>query len=43
MKVQITLTLDDLQVEALSDLADAKYEGNISMALRQFLKTNKLV
>ncbi len=40
---QRTVTLDEEQIKALQKLADKDFEGNLSMALRAFLRDNNLI
>jgi len=42
-KVQITLTLESDQVDAIKAMSDDGYEGNMSMALRIYFKEHRLV
>jgi hypothetical protein len=42
-KAQITLTMEKKHIKALKRIADEQYEGNVSMALRMFFETKKLV
>ncbi len=40
---QITVTIEEQQINALQKLADKDFEGNLSMALRAFLRDNNLI
>lgn len=42
-KTQLTITLDELQFQALEKIADLTFEGNRSMALRAFLRNHNIV
>ncbi len=42
MNKQITVTLNEGQIEALQVIADKSFDGNVSMALRAVLRQVKI-
>ncbi len=39
---QVTVTLDTLYIQSIQKLADDNFEGNFSMALRNFLRKHNV-